>query len=198
MEWFKKLKTWQKALLILFTIGVIGNIFSGKNDKNLDSKTNAEASALVDNAAVDNKIEEKIAQGNWSYSEDVDKMTNKTTKFAIIEATEKLNFDFPYQGGATASIQIRQKGKIEIMFMVDKGQIISRYDGGSVKIKIDDLPAKTYSTSNPSDGSADIIFINNANRLLAELKNAKKMIIEVEFYQAGNRQIEFETQGLKF
>ena len=126
-------------------------------------------------------------------------MTSKTVKYASIEANEELQFKFPYDGGSVASFTIRKKdGRNDIYLSVSKGQFNGTYDGGQIRIKFDDEQPKKFSFVAPSDGSADMIFINSEKAIIAKLKNSKKIIIETEFFNEGNRQMEFDVAGFKW
>jgi hypothetical protein len=139
-------------------------------------------------------------QYKWTYYEKEDKMTSSKTHFAEIEANEVLRFGFPYDGGSIATLTLRTKNKSnkDIYLRVSKGQFKSDSDGGSVKIRFDDNTAKNYSYSESSDGSSDIIFLNNVNSITEKLKKSKVVLIQVEFYQEGLRTIEFYTEGLNW
>jgi hypothetical protein len=85
------------------------------------------------------------------------------------------------------------------MFLVDEGQILCHsFSDGHVSVKFDDQPIKRYGCDGASDGSSDIAFLSNETGFLANLKKAKKVIIEAEFYQQGRQQFVFDTAGLKW
>lgn len=136
----------------------------------------------------------------WSYSEKQDKMTSKTNKWATVDADELLQFASPYDGGVTASLVIRKKDGLDIMFRISKGQIITSVDDSEnrCRIKFDDESPKSYGFTTAADYSSDVIFFTSTSTLLKKIKKAKKMIVEVQFYQEGNRQIEFNVEGLKW
>lgn len=135
----------------------------------------------------------------WNFSESIDKMTSNKIKFASVEATEELEFKFPYDGGSIATLTIRNKdNNNDIYLHVSKGQFNRGYDGGDLRIKFDDNPPHNYSFSSASDGSSDLIFINATKGIISKLKVSKKVIIEVEFFNEGIRQIEFDVQGFKW
>jgi hypothetical protein len=191
-KWYQK--TWVMVLGGLFGLGVVNNIINPKPTKSENAVGSAVDSAtkIVD-AATKTVIEKP--KTNWIYSEDEDKMTNKMTKYAIITADEELQFKFPYDGGSTATLQLRKKGGLDIILSVSKGQFTNSYSGGSVRVKFGDSPAKSYSISSSSSGSSDLIFINQTKDFVSRLKSANKIIIEAEFYQEGNKLITFQTAG---
>ncbi len=150
----------------------------------------------VDTAIILPRVEPK----SWDYSYGDDKMTSKKSYYAEVEANELLEFDFPYNGGSTATLTIRNKsGKNEAYLSVSKGQMLTRsYKETSYRVRFDDRPAQVYPFIGPSDNSSDLAFINNANKFIKNLKKSKKVIVELEFYQEGLRAIEFNVSNLKW
>ena len=135
----------------------------------------------------------------WDYSEDTDEMRGETSRFASLTSENTVDMDFPY-GTVSGTIMVRKRPKdgLNMMFIVEKGQILCRNYGNDtyVSVKFDDQPVKRYGCSGTSDGSSETAFIENAAGFLSNLKKAKKTIIEAEFYRQGNQQFTFETAGL--
>lgn len=137
-------------------------------------------------------------KSKWTYKEETDKMTSKTNYYAFIDANELLNFPAPYDGGQTATLTVRkQSGASEVTLSITKGQF-TNVDGGKVQIRFDDAQPVSFPTSEPSDGSSDVIFINNASKLIKKLKTANKVIIQAEFYEAGLKTMEFDVKDFKW
>jgi hypothetical protein len=136
----------------------------------------------------------------WTYLADTDKMTSKLTYQASVNSLNKINFDAPYDGGSTASVIIRNKaGKNEVMLSIDKGQFICDVsDGCAINIRFDNDPAIKFVGSEPSDGSSTLLFIEAPKKFIADVKKAKKMIVQAEFYQSGLKDMEFNVDGLKW
>ncbi|MFD0795316.1 hypothetical protein ACFQZX_16965 [Mucilaginibacter litoreus] len=195
----------KNLLLILFAASIISCSSETKNaDKSADSlnsdtvHANATSQGKKENGSDENN-NVKSNTSKWSYTEEEDKMTSKKKYFATIDANDLLQFDFPYDGGVTATLVVRhQGGENEVILQVSKGQFMTGVDGTTVKIRIDDSPAATYSASGPSDGSSEILFINNANKLIKKMKTAKKVLIQAEFYDSGNKIMEFDVDGFQW
>ncbi|MFC6267303.1 hypothetical protein [Frigoriflavimonas asaccharolytica] len=161
-----------------------------------DKKTSSTGSKTENQNVVSDTASTSEASTKWQFQEDVDKMTSKTVKYASIDANEVLEFEFPYNGGSIPSLTIRKKdGVNDIYLKVSKGQFNSSYDGGNLRIKFDDEQPKKFSFSGASDNSMDIVFINSTKTIISKLKKSKKIIIEVEFYNEGVRQMEFDVSG---
>jgi len=136
----------------------------------------------------------------WRYNTEVDKMTNDKRYFASCTSTNTLYFAFPYDGGSTCDIMLRQMGKgNEVLFTVSKGQFLMSIGGQKgMRIKFDDEKPITFSYNSASDASTDVIFINSPKKFIDKLKKAKKVIIESEFAFAGLHQLEFDVDGLQW
>jgi hypothetical protein len=137
----------------------------------------------------------------WEYSTDVDKMTSDSNYYTVCTSTNELEFDFPYQGGQKTFITIRKKGKdaSEVIVNVAKGQFMtSVMNDEPIKIKFDDGKPETFYYHGASSGNSDVIFISSPKKLINKLLTAKKVMMEAEFYSAGNKVMEFDVAGLKW
>ena len=151
---------------------------------------------VVDTATIPKEVNNKT----WQYFDQEDKMTSKKTYYALVEANELLEFDFPYNGGSTVTLTIRNKnGENNAYLSVTKGQMLTRsYETTSYRVRFDNQPLQYYPFVAPSDNSSDLAFINNTTKFIKNLKKSKKVIVELEFYQEGLRAIEFDVSNLKW
>lgn len=134
----------------------------------------------------------------WVYDSSKDEMRNQETKLACIDANDSLYFSFPYDGGVTATLCLRKSPKFgnDVYLQITKGQFICGYGGCTINVKFSDSALQKFSAGEASDNSTNIIFIQNFNRFVSQLKKSKKTILEAEFYQEGVHQITFNTEGL--
>lgn len=188
-------KGWKIAVTILIALIVIAN-FGDKDPK-------ADSPVVSANTKAEEKTESKepeAVKSNWSYTEDADKMTNEKRYFASCVSTNEIDFEFPYNGGSFFTLTVRQMGKgNEIVLQVSKGQFMTSISSSeSIRAKFDDGQAFTFSFNSASDGSSDVIFIENSTKFLSKLKTAKKLLIEAPFYSAGRQHIEFDVAGLNW
>ena len=137
---------------------------------------------------------------NWSYSSDFDQMRRTTTRYASITSDNSLSFGFPYWGFTHGNIQLRDKaGRLDVIFSVDRGQFVCHaFLGQSVAVKFDDGPVRRYACEEPTDGSSNVLFLVPAQRFLKDLRHAKAVVIEAEFFQEGRQQLTFSPAGLKW
>jgi hypothetical protein len=134
----------------------------------------------------------------WVYETDTDKMSGKESKFAKSVSTNSHDLQFPYQGGTNMTITLRKHPRmgVDAYISVNKGQLDTNYDGTIISVKFDDKPLVKFSMNSPDDGSRDTLFFQNQKRFIENIKKAKRVIIEAQFYHDGNRQFEFNTENL--
>lgn len=177
-----------------------------RSDDSPNSDTKSSKNETNNNKEVSDSLnsEERVFEGKlktkWYYETKETKMGN-SQKFAQIISDDVLNFDFPYDGGSKSIFTIRkEKGQTDIYYEISKGQIVSvnPVDGGTIRVKFDDEKPMIIGVSGASDYSSDIIFLNSTSKIISKLKTSKKMIIEVEFYNEGSRQIQFDVEGFEW
>jgi len=168
-----------------------------------DAKAEADRAKAANDAYladVEDRIK-KIRGSNekWRYSEDIDKMSGKPTRFAFISSENSFNFAFPYAGENYGSLMIRQRTSdgLSIMFSISKGQIICM-PSCSISVRFDDKPAMKFNANLPSDYSSNAIFLSPASKFLSELKKSKKLLVEATYHSAGAKVSEFTTEGFKW
>jgi len=139
-------------------------------------------------------------QASWTYSRDTDQMRGTVTNYAMLQSTNQLQFDFPYNGGSTGAITLRKKAKsLDVMLAIEHGQFMCHsFTNGTVAVKFDDGPVQHYACGEPSDGTSNVIFIEGPRHFVTALKRSHRLIVEAEFFQEGNRQLTFKTAGLKW
>jgi hypothetical protein len=127
-------------------------------------------------------------------------MTSKERYFAIVESTNKLDFDAPYDGGSTATVTLRNQDKTnDILLQIDKGQFMCDItDGCTINVRFDNNTALKFTGSESSDGSSTLLFISPEKKFISNVKKAKKIIVEAEFYESGLKTMEFNVDGLKW
>lgn len=137
----------------------------------------------------------------WQYSESKDEMRGTTTRFAEVTSDNETQFDFPYHGGSTLTLQVRRRPEdgLNILASISKGQFLcNSFTNTTVAVKFDDGPIQRYRCTDTSSHDSDVIFISPPAKFLAALRKSKKVTIEPEFFQAGRRQFSFTTAGLEW
>lgn len=180
---------WKVVITSLIAIIIIANI---GDDKSVSSSTSKKE------VPTDSVKAEVIT--NWVYSQDSDKMTSNKQYFAECKSTNEIEFQAPYSGGSYFTITVRNmENKNDVCISVSKGQFMTSVMGSeSMKVKFDNDSPVSFTFNSAADGSADIIFLNQSKKFISRLKTAKKVIIETMFFQEGNKQLEFDVDGLKW
>jgi hypothetical protein len=184
------------ALLI-----VIAVIAGGSGEQHSSTPTTARptTSATVQTVSATTATP-SVLTSKWHYQQSEDKMRNAVSHYAMLDSDNRTQFSFPYSGGSTATIVLRNSPKNgrDIMLQIDKGQFLCQYDGCYISVKFDDRPVQTISANEPSDGSSTVLFISDDAPFLRSLRKAKSVTIEAPFYQAGTRQFQFSPTGLEW
>ena len=182
---------------LFVVLGIIGAIFS--SDADTTSKTTEVVEKEVPKE--ENKpVEPAKPTYLWRYSESTDEMDNKKNYFAVLTSDNELNFDFPYSGGSSGYLTIRNMdGKNSVAISIEKGQFMTSYDNSEyIRIKFDDAVLEKYNFNGAADGSSDYIFPTQSSKLITKLKKAKTIKIEAHFYNEGRQVLNFTTEGLEW
>lgn len=178
---------------------VVGGFFAlGILAAMCDSEETSKA-ASEDSIAVESKDAEKetanSSQKTWKISTSKDEMRGSTDTFASIESDNEVEFEFPYHGGSTLSIVVRESQKFgtDVYLLISDGQFIGNaFDGSNyVTIKFEDGPLQKYYFDDAADGSTNVIFLRKEKELIAKFKTAKKIMIEAPFFDSGSKQFTF-------
>lgn len=177
------------GLFILFTIlGAIGAL-SGVGGKS----GNVAAPAATGTATADATAGAANDGSSWTYTTDKDEVRNATNSFASITSDNKVDFDFPYNGGSSLQMTVRHDHRGDnVYFTISKGQFVCGIESCSGEMNVDGA-TRRLSLSTSSDGSSDTLFANGEAGIIKALKTGKKIIVELPFYQSGNQQFTFTT-----
>lgn len=141
-----------------------------------------------------------IQEPKWSYRSSDDPMSSKSIKFAEVPSENIVDFDFPYSGKQVGKLIIRQHPAhgTEVMFMIEKGQILcNSYAGCNVQVRFDEKKAEKWKALGPADHSNKVLFIQNEKAFIRKLLSSKTIRVQVPFYQEGEPVFEFYVSGLK-
>lgn len=184
----KALKIIGIIFAVFLVIGILSAIFGESDDT-----SNEAATETVQ------KEEIKVAESKWGYTEKVNEMDDTKTYYAMLKSENKIDFEFPYDGGSTFQFTVRKtNGRYEFVLNVSKGQFMTNIlDEEKLRIRFDDNQVFNWNYSNAADASTDVIFPEYSDDFLAHLKASKMMMIEAPFAFAGRKVIRFKTENLK-
>ena len=179
---------------IVITLGVL--VFIGACINNNSSASASDETANTEEVT-DSVNTNEVSEKTWDFTSNTDDMDDSVNKYYSLRSDNFANFDFPYQGDSYLTITVRYMKKYgyDVLLNIDNGQMVgNEYNGTNyVRVRFDNGKAEKYYYNEPSDGSADCVFIKNASKFIKKCKTAKTIIIEQEFYQEGVHQFKFHV-----
>lgn len=159
---------------------------------------NAMDASLVE---VDARYGHQPPSSPWTYRSTEDKVRGGTSYFATTTSTNSVNLDFPYNGGSTVDLTVRKSPAwgLDVIFTLSSGQLLCRTSRGCyATVRFDEGAAQRFNLNEPSDHSSDTLFISADHSFLAKLRKAKRLVVELEIYQAGRPQFVFNVAALQW
>ena len=134
----------------------------------------------------------------WFYNHSDDSMGKGVIHQAHVSSSNTVNFGFPYAGTQHATFSLRahpRHGK-DVIFRIEKGQILCRsYEDCTVLVRFDDEPPTNYSAVGAADNSTETVFIRNYDRFIGKMLKAKRVRIAANIYQQGAPVFEFDVSS---
>lgn len=145
---------------------------------------------------------ENVKPKNWQYETSKDEMRGIESKFATTVSTNTVDFDFPYNGGSKLILALRKRGsEVDVMVTITKGQILCSIRSCETAFKFDNGAVQSITMSEPDNHSSDMLFVSydkTETNIINQLKDSKKLVIEVPFYREGKKQFTFDVSGLEW
>jgi len=171
----------------------------------LTSAAQAEAQAIFEEAYRVRAEEESArrlreAQAKWTYLNIEDPMSSREIRGATIRSENTVSLSFPYQGAQRANLVLREHPTAgrNVILTIERGQILCRANGRChVSIRFDDRQAVNWPGSPPLSLASEEVFIANHDSFLRQVRNAKRILIQVELYQDGRQVFEFDVSGFQ-
>lgn len=136
------------------------------------------------------------ASADWSYLQVVDDMTSQSVDTARIDSKNSLALAPPYQGLNHGSLMVVKDKKIGfgMMLSIEKGQVIcDSYHGCSVAFRFDDAQPIKFHAIRTADYSSTNLVFRDGRRFVAAAAKAKRILVQITMYQAGEKVLEFQT-----
>jgi len=192
--------------LVLLVLVILVGTCTPESKDDIDADTNAaiaaDAEVMLDSLSGVSDAdppEEEMVLSAWRYSSRADELRGKTEHYAELVSENEARFDFPYNGGSTLRMTIRKSPQhgTDVIFRISKGQYVCGiYDcKGAISF---DGKSEGLTLATPSDHSSDVLFAKYGEAIIRKLKSSDKTIVELPFYQEGNRQFTFDTKNLKW
>lgn len=160
------------------------------------------SAATSENSSSDGEIEQVNNEetSEWNYDEQKDEMRGSVDRFAELDGENTIHLDFPY-GEQRGKILIRDSAKFgfDILVGVPSGQIMcNTYSNSYINVKFDDGPIERFGCVDASDGTNNMVFVEEENNFLSKLRKSERVVIEAEFFQNGMQQMKFNSKGLNW
>lgn len=192
--------TWLALIFIgiPFLMGIFGSISdnSSNDDVSVDS-----APLLASTTDDTNESLPTETVANWNYSNSEDEMRGTVTNFAQVKSLNVIQLDFPYQGGSSLYLMLRNSPENgnEVMISTDNGQLWCEYSNCYMSVKFDNDEIKTYPLAKAAAGTSETMFLDGSvDQFINKLKKSKNVMIEIGFFNYGNQQFRFDTGGLEW
>lgn len=191
-----------KLFLSVISLLILVNCSGKKSDRYNRTDTVAPPVAAIrtpdNNSVSEGKNRSGGRAGTWTYEKTVDK-TGIAVYNASVTSSNLLRFAYPYTGGSTATLVIREKdGSAQAYIEVANGQFNRSFQNGNARIRFDGKAPFTYPLMAAANGRANIVFFDSERRLINQIKGAKNMTVQVMFDGQPTRQIEFRTADLRW
>ena len=135
----------------------------------------------------------------WTYENRVEAEGEPITHRASVTSPTRLEFGFPYTGGSTVRLSIREReGDALVSLHIKNGVFNRSFEGGNVQIRFDNGPPITYPYAAAENGSATVIFLDRTGAIIRKLKSSRSVVTNLDFYNQGNRQFTFNTANLRW
>lgn len=135
----------------------------------------------------------------WTYENRVEAAGESVTHRASLTSPTRLEFGFPYAGGSTVRLGLRERnGDALVSLHVTNGAFNRSFQEGSVRIRFDGRSPVTYRYAPAQNGSATVIFLDQPDAIIRQLKSSRTAVVNLDFYNQGNRQFTFNTATLRW
>lgn len=134
-------------------------------------------------------VDETAKDITWTFTEQLDQMTDSKNVWASLSSDNFEYFHFPYEGGSYLKLTVRYMKKYgnDVLIQISRGQFnANEYRGTDyITARFDDGTPQKYYVDEPSDGSSDCLFVRKKADFIKRCKSAKKILIDVPIYQGG-------------
>lgn len=129
---------------------------------------------------------------------EMDKMGRGLHRWTETRSLNQIHLSSPYRGGTSLELTLRHSPDLgkDAFITVNRGQLMCHSGDCSVTLRFDEAKPIKWRGMPPSSASSRAIFLANYPRLLSLLRTAKRLQVEVEFYNEGRHIFEFDVGGL--
>ena len=134
----------------------------------------------------------------WQYQQTVEPSTGTTYK-ASLNAANLLQLAYPYEGGSTVTLTIRNRGgNTNAYLSVSKGMFAPSFQGGKALIRFDEGRSVTYSLTAAANGRGNLLFIDDEKRLIQQIRTSRTMAVQIKMVGQNLNEMRFNSAGLRW
>lgn len=143
----------------------------------------------------------QVARSNWMYRSTRNILHDSQDRLACTTSINSVRLGFPYRS-QPLRLCLRQRKNdgltVFVHFITSAQFYCLGEDGCEVQVRIDSAPVEPVSAGTPDDGSDDTLFLDGEQELVAKIRTAHRLLIDVPLFQAGNQTVTFNVTGLKW
>ena len=146
-------------------------------------------------------IREAEAKKTWEVVVSKDDMRGTELKWLAVRSENNASLEFPYDGQNKLQLDVldSKTNSPRIFLTIDKGQYDCDSYGCSAYVKFGNSPVQsiTFIPHNTSGGDGTILKLKSGGEeaFMSNIRNFKKITVELPFYRQGTRQFIFDTTG---
>lgn len=120
---------------------------------------------------------------------------------ALLVSETTYQFGFPYQGGTIGILQLVQhpRNGLNVVVNIENGQLTCHsFTNCRILVRFDDRPPIKFRGVEPIGHDTKTIFLEPEAKFLKELRKSTHLVIELPFFNEGNRLFHFNTADLEW
>ena len=130
---------------------------------------------------------------DWHYQQ------NGTLYKATLNSANQLQMPYPYAGGSTVTLTIRNRDSATTVFLsISKGLLAPSFQGGTALIRVNGGKSVVYALSAAANGRGNILFVDDSPRLIRQLRTATTMTVQLKVIGQKLHEVRFNTAGLNW
>ncbi len=135
----------------------------------------------------------------WQYQQKVEPSGGVTYR-AILNSSSQIQLPYPSTGGSTVTLTLRARSgsPATAYFSVTNGLLTKSFQGGNAQIRFNANKAVVYSVSAAANGSGNLVFIDDVQRFIRQLKTARAMTVQLTLANQPLGNVRFNPAGLRW
>lgn len=134
----------------------------------------------------------------WQYQQTPDPSGGTAYK-ATLDAVDLLQLPYPYAGGSTVTLTIRNRnGSTNAYLSVSKGLLAPSFQGGKALIRFDAGKPVTFALSAAANGRGNLIFFDDTEQLIRKVRASQKMTVQLKILGQNLNEVSFNSASLRW